>query len=109
MFFPPAERHAEKQAAKAKVGTPNGSLMVNDNNNKPEPTWIHEIFQGTLTNETRCLCCEGVSYSVISLKSILAGGALVIKRLSAFCTVYTICRRLVVWLDFLPVIQAHHR
>lgn len=28
---------------------------------KCEPTWIHEIFQGTLTNETRCLNCETVS------------------------------------------------
>ena len=70
VFFPPAERHAEKQAAKAKVGTPNGSLMMNDNNNKPEPTWIHEIFQGTLTNETRCLCCEGVSYAWNTLMHI---------------------------------------
>ncbi|XP_069748989.1 ubiquitin carboxyl-terminal hydrolase 12-like isoform X2 [Narcine bancroftii] len=26
-----------------------------------EPTWVHEIFQGTLTNETRCLNCETVS------------------------------------------------
>lgn len=26
----------------------------------PEPTWIHDIFEGTLTNETRCLCCETV-------------------------------------------------
>lgn len=24
-------------------------------------TWIHDIFQGTLTNETRCLNCESVS------------------------------------------------
>lgn len=23
-------------------------------------TWVHEIFQGTLTNETRCLNCESV-------------------------------------------------
>lgn len=57
-----AERIADKQAAKVKPGTPNGTLTMNDNNNKPpEPTWIHEIFQGTLTNETRCLCCEAVS------------------------------------------------
>lgn len=28
---------------------------------KPEPTWVHDIFQGTLTNETRCLNCETVS------------------------------------------------
>ena len=26
----------------------------------PERTWIHDIFEGTLTNETRCLCCETV-------------------------------------------------
>lgn len=26
----------------------------------PGKTWVHEIFQGMLTNETRCLCCETV-------------------------------------------------
>uniref|UniRef100_A0A914CTM9 ubiquitinyl hydrolase 1 n=1 Tax=Acrobeloides nanus TaxID=290746 RepID=A0A914CTM9_9BILA len=30
-------------------------------NDKPELTWIQEIFQGTLTNETRCLNCETIS------------------------------------------------
>ncbi|VUZ38884.1 unnamed protein product [Hymenolepis diminuta] len=29
-------------------------------NNSNSRTWIHEIFQGTLTNETRCLNCETV-------------------------------------------------
>ncbi|GMT18088.1 hypothetical protein PFISCL1PPCAC_9385, partial [Pristionchus fissidentatus] len=28
---------------------------------RSEQTWIHDIFQGTLTNETRCLNCETVS------------------------------------------------
>ncbi|XP_062850327.1 ubiquitin carboxyl-terminal hydrolase 12 [Trichomycterus rosablanca] len=28
---------------------------------KNQQTWVHEIFQGTLTNETRCLNCEAVS------------------------------------------------
>lgn len=27
----------------------------------PETTWVHEIFQGILTSETRCLCCETLS------------------------------------------------
>lgn len=27
----------------------------------PEPTWVQDIFQGILTNETRCLNCETVS------------------------------------------------
>lgn len=26
-----------------------------------EPTWVHEIFQGVLTSETRCLNCETIS------------------------------------------------
>lgn len=30
---------------------------------KTQQTWVHEIFQGTLTNETRCLNCEAVSCS----------------------------------------------
>ncbi|VDP04090.1 unnamed protein product [Soboliphyme baturini] len=29
--------------------------------NKPSHSWVHEIFQGTLTNETRCLNCESLS------------------------------------------------
>ncbi|KAF4089113.1 hypothetical protein AMELA_G00062700 [Ameiurus melas] len=28
---------------------------------KNQQTWVHDIFQGTLTNETRCLNCEAVS------------------------------------------------
>ena len=28
---------------------------------KTQQTWVQEIFQGTLTNETRCLNCEAVS------------------------------------------------
>ncbi|CAI4228945.1 unnamed protein product [Auanema sp. JU1783] len=30
-------------------------------NPKNEMTWVQDIFQGTLTNETRCLCCDTVS------------------------------------------------
>lgn len=32
-----------------------------------EPTWVHEIFQGILTSETRCLNCEAVSVEFIVL------------------------------------------
>ena len=32
---------------------------------QPEPTWVHEIFQGILTSETRCLNCETVSYQTL--------------------------------------------
>nr|CAH0105293.1 unnamed protein product [Daphnia galeata] len=36
----------------------NGSMTSTGNH---ESTWVHEIFQGILTSETRCLNCETVS------------------------------------------------
>jgi len=46
----------------------NGGGSVNDPSSsspspKLEPTWIHQIFQGTFTSETRCLNCETVILS----------------------------------------------
>ncbi|KAK0097183.1 hypothetical protein PV326_003041 [Microctonus aethiopoides] len=40
---------------------PNGKAGAGDAGTPPEPTWVHEIFQGILTSETRCLNCETVS------------------------------------------------
>ncbi|CAI5793888.1 ubiquitin carboxyl-terminal hydrolase 12-like isoform X2 [Podarcis lilfordi] len=39
----------------------NGKLRNRSKGEKVDRTWVHEIFQGTLTNETRCLTCESVS------------------------------------------------
>ena len=37
------------------------STLAQHPSGEPNPsTWIHSIFQGTLVNETRCLCCETV-------------------------------------------------
>ncbi|CAL2036873.1 unnamed protein product [Caenorhabditis brenneri] len=44
------------------VGDRNGAAgEANDTRNQANNTWIHDIFQGVLTNETRCLSCETVS------------------------------------------------
>ncbi|XP_039212553.1 ubiquitin carboxyl-terminal hydrolase 12 isoform X2 [Crotalus tigris] len=50
----------EKKQEKQNGRLPNGSID-SENSNSPDPTWVHEIFQGTLTNETRCLTCETIS------------------------------------------------
>ncbi|XP_062440790.1 ubiquitin carboxyl-terminal hydrolase 12-like isoform X1 [Rhea pennata] len=50
------EKKQEKQNGKLQ----NGSIE-SDEGDKTDLTWVHEIFQGTLTNETRCLNCEAVS------------------------------------------------
>ncbi|XP_072914104.1 ubiquitin carboxyl-terminal hydrolase 12 isoform X3 [Hemitrygon akajei] len=50
------EKKQEKQNGKIQNGN-----LESEESDKMEPTWVHEIFQGTLTNETRCLNCETVS------------------------------------------------
>uniref|UniRef100_A0A3Q3W8M2 ubiquitinyl hydrolase 1 n=1 Tax=Mola mola TaxID=94237 RepID=A0A3Q3W8M2_MOLML len=54
------EKKQEKQNGRLKN---NGTAVATETEmeNKTEPTWVHDIFQGTLTNETRCLNCETVS------------------------------------------------
>lgn len=59
-LFPTAERNQST----LKVQKNNSGENVTCNGSVPhntEPTWVHEIFQGTLTSETRCLNCETVS------------------------------------------------
>ena len=34
--------------------------MQKESGDPATPTWVHEIFQGVLVNETRCLSCETV-------------------------------------------------
>jgi len=64
---------AEKQQSKSKqAAMQNGGGNVNDASSsspssKLEPTWIHQIFQGTFTSETRCLNCETVILDVVCL------------------------------------------
>ncbi|XP_029488849.2 ubiquitin carboxyl-terminal hydrolase 12-B-like [Oncorhynchus nerka] len=55
------EKKQEKQNGRLKN---NGTAITTETeleNKTMEPTWVHDIFQGTLTNETRCLNCETVS------------------------------------------------
>jgi hypothetical protein len=37
------------------------TLSLQPNSNSGKGTWVHELFEGTLTSETRCLTCETVS------------------------------------------------
>eukprot|EP00742_Colponemidia_sp_Colp-10_P002945 GILJ01003142.1.p1 GENE.GILJ01003142.1~~GILJ01003142.1.p1 ORF type:complete len:357 (+),score=49.31 GILJ01003142.1:43-1113(+) len=46
------KENANTQGSRAQNGT---------NDTKPKRTWVQDIFEGTLTNETRCLCCETVT------------------------------------------------
>ena len=50
---------SSKSSANSEYST--ASSAHNQPKPPPERTWIHDIFEGTLTNETKCLCCETVS------------------------------------------------
>lgn len=60
----------ERKQDKTNGRLANGTLDSQNNNSNaaPAPTWVHEIFQGTLTNETRCLTCETVGYCLLVLQ-----------------------------------------
>lgn len=43
------------------TSTNNYTYSFNTTSNANSNTWVHDIFKGTLTNETRCLNCESLS------------------------------------------------
>lgn len=51
----------ESPSSAATSSPPPGNGSASSSSATPEPTWVHEIFQGILTSETRCLNCETVS------------------------------------------------
>lgn len=50
----------EKNASSAERPTPHTKKQVL-NLPQPSSTWVHKLFQGILTNETKCLTCETVT------------------------------------------------
>lgn len=55
------EKSQERQQNGKLVQNGGGGVGGSDGGKETQQTWVHEIFQGTLTNETRCLNCEAVS------------------------------------------------
>lgn len=56
-----AERQVQTAKQKSGVGSSSTDSQSPGDAKSQEPTWVHEIFQGILTSETRCLNCEMVS------------------------------------------------
>lgn len=75
-----AERNQANCNGKSKLVTPTiidegstTSSINSSSSHNQDPTWVHEIFQGILTSETRCLNCEEViikHYIMIQLNQI---------------------------------------
>lgn len=64
------------------------------NSPKPDPTWIHDIFQGTFTSETRCLNCETVrsrEEDFLDLSIEVEQNTSITHCLQAFSNTETLC------------------
>ncbi|XP_032242130.1 ubiquitin carboxyl-terminal hydrolase 12A isoform X2 [Nematostella vectensis] len=80
---------------------PNGTAncIINNptttnSNMRTETTWVHEMFEGTLTNETRCLCCESVSSkdeSFLDLSVDVEQNTSITHCLRGFSSTETLC------------------
>jgi ubiquitin carboxyl-terminal hydrolase 9/13 len=53
------EQFSKSRIAEVTETEPNGVVAPTINNNNTG--WVHELFEGTLTSETRCLTCENTS------------------------------------------------
>ena len=54
------EKPPVKKGGHASQANNNTACNGPETQNRNASTWVHEIFQGTLTNETLCLNCETV-------------------------------------------------
>ena len=61
LFFSEKQQQPSGKGKSSNANHTQNAIQAQNGANKSEPTWVHEIFQGTLTNETRCLNCETVS------------------------------------------------
>ncbi|MEQ2158620.1 Ubiquitin carboxyl-terminal hydrolase 12, partial [Goodea atripinnis] len=99
-------------------GSDGGGGGEGEGGKETQQTWVHEIFQGTLTNETRCLNCEAVSGGTLAAyvcgpkesrrvtETVLIFVALGWLAIDLFCFSLTTCCRMRV--KKLPMILALH-
>lgn len=51
-----------EKSEKDKLGaSQNGTSAQSDSRQMPPKTWVHELFQGMMVNEMRCMQCETVT------------------------------------------------
>ena len=50
-----------EKAEKEKLGASQNGTLHSDSRHQPPKTWVHELFQGTMVNEMRCMQCETVT------------------------------------------------
>ena len=82
---------APKEAAEV-----DGTVATVDSNNGIDTRWVHDLFEGLLTSETRCLTCENTSQRdepFLDLSVDLSSHTSVTSCLRKFCEEEMLCER----------------
>jgi ubiquitin carboxyl-terminal hydrolase 9/13 len=58
---PPQNENAAAQSMKTAVASAAAAMGLSSGTRSPGTGWVHEIFEGVLTSETKCLTCETAS------------------------------------------------
>jgi ubiquitin carboxyl-terminal hydrolase 9/13 len=58
---PPQDENSLVQSMKTAVTSAATAMGLNSGTRSPGTGWVHEIFEGVLTSETKCLTCETAS------------------------------------------------
>jgi len=58
---PPKDDHSLAQSMKTAVTSAATAMGLTSGTRSPGTGWVHEIFEGVLTSETKCLTCETAS------------------------------------------------
>lgn len=62
MVLAQRKRDQQRLQSQQPQGAQQGAQQPADDDEQEEPrTWIHDIFQGYLVNQMKCLCCENVT------------------------------------------------
>ncbi|XP_033135406.1 ubiquitin carboxyl-terminal hydrolase 4 isoform X2 [Brassica rapa] len=90
-----ADLFYQKEAKTDNETSSNGPKLLQENGVHKEPTvtWVHKIFQGILTNETRCLRCETVTArdeTFLDLSLDIEQNSSITSCLNNFCSTETL-------------------
>lgn len=93
---PPKSEEGLAQGMRDAVATAANAMGLSTGQKSPGTGWVHEIFEGTLTSETRCLTCETTSQrdeSFLDLSIDLEEHSSVTSCLRKFSAEEMLCER----------------
>ncbi|KAL1921325.1 uncharacterized protein VTP21DRAFT_11041 [Calcarisporiella thermophila] len=96
------------RSSEESTGDSTPKLLFEQSNHSESNTWIHQLFEGILTNETRCLTCETVTCrdeSFLDLSIDIQENSSVTSCLRQFSASEMLCQRNKFFCDYCCSLQ----